>query len=180
MGHEKVSLLQASLEEWIEAGGPVDTRPTVVTQAKDLDLSKPTSYQARDNPIDVCSMNEMLGFVEENESIILDPRGSSFGKGHIPGTLHVPYSTLVSPDNKLKLKSKDELEAIFENAGIDVHTDKRIVCTCGSGISVCHVYLALRECGRTGEILVYDGSWNEWSQNPNAPKVVPSESSSIR
>lgn len=177
MGHQKVLLMQASLEEWMEAGGPVDTTPTTVIRAQDLDTTEPTRYQAT-GPTDVCTMNDMLKFLEEEDgekSIILDPRGSSFAKGYIPGARNIPYSSLVTPENQLKLKPIDELKAIFEDAGVDINTDKRIVCTCGSGVSVCHLYLALQECGRTGETLIYDGSWNEWSKNPTAPKVIPSE-----
>lgn len=32
-GHENVSLMQGSLEEWMEAGGPIDTSPTTVPTA---------------------------------------------------------------------------------------------------------------------------------------------------
>ena len=115
-----------------------------------------------------------LGVVQSEEATIVDPRGSSFErKGYMPGAKHLPYSSLVEADNKLKLKSKEELEQLFEQAGIDIQSEQPIVCSCGSGVSVCHVYLALEECGRKGTTLIYDGSWNEWSQNPEAPKVVP-------
>ena len=32
-----------------------------------------------------------------------------------------------------KFKSTEEMKAIFEGAGVDVQTDKRIICSCGSG-----------------------------------------------
>lgn len=174
MGHENVQLMQGSLEAWVEAGGPVDTEATEILKAEDLDTSKPSAYQARD-PSNVVDMDYMLRIVEsDGDATIVDPRGSSFAKkGHIPGAVHLPYSSLVEPDNKLKLKNPDELKEVFASAGIDIQSEKPIVCSCGSGVSVCHVYLALEECGREGETLIYDGSWNEWSQNPAAPKVVP-------
>jgi thiosulfate/3-mercaptopyruvate sulfurtransferase len=175
MGHSNVQLMQGSLEDWIEAGGTVDKESTTVPRAADLDLSKPSSYQtATDKLADVIAMDEMLTIVSDQEAIIIDPRGSSFAKGYIPGSIHMPYSSLVKADNQLQFKSKEDLQALFEQAGVDVNSEKPIVCSCGSGVSVCHVYLALQECGREGVTLIYDGSWNEWSQNPNAPKTIPS------
>lgn len=121
-------------------------------------------------------MYKMLIVVEEENAIIVDPRGSSFAKsGHIPGAKHIPYSSLVEKDNALKLKSKEELLDIFEAAGVDVNSDKDIVCSCGHGVSVCHVVLALEQCGRTNKTFIYDGSWQEWSSDPNSPKVLPNE-----
>lgn len=174
MGHENVQLMQGSLEDWKTAGGPVDENPTTVLPAKDLDTSQPLTYKAQD-PFDVVDMDYMLKIVQkEGEATIVDPRGSSFAKkGYMPGAIHLPYSSLVEPDNKLKLKSSAELEKLFEAAGVDIQSEKPIVCSCGSGVSVCHVYLALQECGRKGDTVIYDGSWNEWSQNLDAPKVVP-------
>jgi len=175
MGHENVQLMQGSLEDWVDAGGPIDEDSTVVLSANDVDVTQPTTYKARD-PVNVVDMKYMLDIVEKGEdaAIIVDPRGSSFAKkGHIPGAIHLPYSSLVDPDNQLKLKSPANLKKEFQKVGIDIHSDIPVVCSCGSGVSVCHIYLALEELGRKGQTLIYDGSWNEWSKNPDAPKVFP-------
>ena len=186
MGHENVQLMQGSLEDWVAAGGPVDEEPTTVILAKDLlkdddasspvSPSQPSKYIARD-PIDVVDMKTMVDYIEQRDNMectIVDPRGpKSFNEnGHMPGAKNLPYRSLVQAENPLKLKGTDELKVLFHQAGIDIQSEKPIVCSCGSGVSVCHVYLALEECGRKGKTVMYDGSWNEWSQDPHVPKVI--------
>ena len=44
--------------------------------------------------------------------------------------------------------------------------------------SVCHGYLALKELGRNmteENTKMYDGSWTEWSQEKDLPKILPDQ-----
>ena len=119
------------------------------------------------------SSNEDSG---DNDTIILDTRGSSYAKGHMPSAIHLPYADLVDPNNSLVLKSTSALKQMFEERNIDyLNPNKKIILSCGSGVSVCHGYLAMKQLGRkmTEEnTRIYDGSWTEWKDDPTLPKVT--------
>ena len=187
LGHAPVSVMQASLEEWIEHGGPIDTEPVSVARTSDF---RPASTdneivpeEEAANTIDLKRMEQILASLSadgsdsttETDAVILDARGSSFANGHMPGALNVPYSTLNEAGSTTRLKSKDELVTLFREAGFDPQLDagRTVVCTCGSGVSACSLYLALRECGCRDEIVMYDGSWQEWGSINALPKTVP-------
>ena len=117
------------------------------------------------------------------KTVIIDTRGSGYNTlGHIPSAIHLPYSLLVTPTNSLVLQPKTILETLFEERGIDYLNPKlNIILSCGSGVSVCHGFLALKELGRkiTEEnTRIYDGSWMEWGrEDERLPKVLSSLSS---
>ena len=55
--------------------------------------------------------------------------------------------------------SKDDLQALFARAGVDL--SRPLSVTCGSGVTACQVAMAAHECAHPG-VAVYDGAWSEW------------------
>ena len=84
-------------------------------------------------------------------------------RGHIPGALNVPWGDLVFEG---ELKTTDELRAIFDRAGVDLH--RPIIASCGSGVTAAVVVLALTTLGVNG-VCLYDGSWSEWGARSDLP-----------
>jgi thiosulfate/3-mercaptopyruvate sulfurtransferase len=110
-------------------------------------------------------------------SVIVDTRGSSFAKsGHIPGAMHLPYTSLSLPEDPLTLKPKLELEKVLrqaigddDNTALEKLRSEPVLLTCGTGVSVCTMALVLDELGFP-EPWMYDGSWDEWCMDPSTPK----------
>ena len=133
-------------------------------------------FTARHNLDLVRDLSDMTALVNDKSATILDARsparfaGSApepregVRSGHIPGAHNVPYAQVVNDDGTLK--SRDELHALFEAAGVDPH--KRVVTSCGSGITACVLALALAETGHLRNS-VYDGSWAEWGADESLP-----------
>ena len=151
----------------------------------------------QDKSIVVVKRDQVLQDANGDPTILLDARGSSFAKkGHIPSAIQIPYSMLmdhnnnrnninrnkkdiVADSNNLLFKDREAMQTLFQQAGVDPTTKQTVVCSCGSGVSACSLYVALLECGRDYKsTLLYDGSWQEWSQIKTLPKVLPTSSSS--
>ena len=158
------------------ATAPMDLRPGVVATADQV-LQNPKTGQP---------------------NLVLDARGSSFAQtGHMPGAKHVPYSTLMAlpqssllseesrkrpeeatPEFRNFFKDRASLRQLFQDATTSkddkdpITTTQTVVCSCGTGVSACSLYLALLECGRTHPTVLYDGSWQEWKQLDDMPKVL--------
>ena len=110
-----------------------------------------------------------------SNTVIIDTRGSLYTqKGHIPSAIHIPYRSLINPLNQLQLISKSELHKIFTQKDIDYQDPNlKIFLSCGSGVSVCHVFLAVMMLGRLNNTRIYHGSWKEWSKIEDLPIILP-------
>ena len=85
--------------------------------------------------------------------------------GHIPGAVNVEWTNNLLPDIGL-LKSPNTLRQLYEASGVT--KDKEIIVYCQSGMRASHTYFTLRLLGYP-RVRVYDGSWQEWGNDPTVP-----------
>jgi thiosulfate/3-mercaptopyruvate sulfurtransferase len=88
--------------------------------------------------------------------------------GHIDGAVNVPFSEITNGASQFK--SVDELKALFAAAG--VKPGETVVAYCHIGQQATATIFGARLLGHP--VLLYDGSFEEWSRLPNAPVVNPS------
>lgn len=88
-------------------------------------------------------------------------------KGHIKGAKSLPFTEVV--DDKLYLRKPVELKALFAKAG--VADGDTVVAYCHVGQQGTAVLFAARAIGHP--VLLYDGSFEEWSRKPELPVEDP-------
>jgi thiosulfate/3-mercaptopyruvate sulfurtransferase len=82
--------------------------------------------------------------------------------GHMPGATNLPFTELVEDG---RLKPVEQLHQIFTARGVDMK--QPVTTTCGSGVTAAVIALGLEIAG-AHRVSLYDGSWAEYAQHPEA------------
>ncbi len=86
--------------------------------------------------------------------------------GHIPGAHNLYWQSQLDGDGMFH--SRTTLRERYVQILGDVPPE-HVICYCGSGVTACHLLLAMEACGLSGAQL-YVGSWSEWcrQERPSA------------
>lgn len=180
-GHENSQILNGGFSMWKANNGPVTN--TVEKRNEQL-FSFPLQ---RDWSL-VANYEEVYDASQNNTAILIDARSpeefngdvikkGSLAAGHIPGSIHVDYtSLLLNPEERdLRFLPIDSLEVIF--AKIADSKDDPIIVYCHSGVRSAHLAFVLRELLHYTNVKNYDGSWIDWtrrmavSEGPFSPAI---------
>jgi thiosulfate/3-mercaptopyruvate sulfurtransferase len=166
--HRDVAILDGGLPKWLAEGRPVtDDTPaprerrltarlnTLLVRDKGQMLDNLTSR--REQVVDARSRGRFAGTAEE-------PR-PGLRRGHIPGSVNLPYDELVDPKTRTVLPA-EALAARFAASGLE--RGKPVVASCGSGVTACALVFGLHLLGWP-DVAVYDGSWAEWGLPGDTP-----------
>jgi thiosulfate/3-mercaptopyruvate sulfurtransferase len=167
-GHRDVAVLDGGLPKWLAESRPVDDAipspgarhftphfSTMMVRDKAQMTANLASH--REQVLDARAAPRFEGTVD-------DPWPGR-RRGHIPGSLNLPYDRLLDPQTRTLLPA-ERLAELFAGAGID--RTRPVVATCGSGVTACVVAFGLHLLGHH-DVAVYDGSWAEWGLPGDTP-----------
>jgi thiosulfate/3-mercaptopyruvate sulfurtransferase len=161
LGHHAVAVLDGGFQAWLQMGYP--------TRAGE-EHRVPKTFIARPRP-------EMLVTTDAVPAVrrLIDARAPERYRGetepidpvagHIPGAVNYDWKN--SLDATGRMLAPEVLRQRLGHVLGDMPPSAAAV-YCGSGVSSCHVLLAMAVAGLDGARL-YAGSWSEWCSNPSRP-----------
>jgi thiosulfate/3-mercaptopyruvate sulfurtransferase len=163
-GHERVSVINGGLSAWQAAGGPVESAEPAL-----LPPSSHGDYSPSFNPQMVSDWREVLDVVTAGSAQIVDARSEARFRceapeprpglpgGNIPGSLNLPFTEVVYPDDMSRFRPLGEITAAFDRAG--VVPGARVIFTCGSGVTAAVVLFAMNLIRNNAtNTAIYDGT----------------------
>jgi thiosulfate/3-mercaptopyruvate sulfurtransferase len=132
-------------------------------------LPPPATFTPRPWPAEAMADADLVNRLRRDPSgLVLDARSSERYRGevepidpiagHIPGARNAPWTDNVDPDTGRFLPA-ESLRRRYEDLG--VAPDRTTAVHCGSGVTACHLALAIRLAGLPDPRL-YVGSWSGW------------------
>jgi thiosulfate/3-mercaptopyruvate sulfurtransferase len=137
-----------------------------------IDAAAP--YPARFDRAAIADAGEVLSRLGEPSGWLFDVRAPERFRGevepldpvagHVPGALNHPFSQNLRDG---RFKPPEELHDQLAPA-LCGRKPEEVVAMCGSGVTACHLLLAMEHAGLHGA-RVYAGSWSGWISDPSRP-----------
>ncbi|WP_394826153.1 sulfurtransferase [Pendulispora albinea] len=170
-GHARASVLDGGLPAWTAAGLPLSTE-AATPPAGDFVAKLDPSISA----LDKVHVNAARERTRSGDALILDARAVERYRGdsepvdarpgHIPGAKSAPWSSNLREG---RFKSSEELKEQYRALGAE--RAREVIVYCGSGVTACHDWLALKLAG-VGGVHLYEGSWSDWARDPALPAAT--------
>lgn len=191
-GHDRVRVLDGGIHKWQAEERPLST---------DVPAPKVVTFTPRPRPSWLAIKDDVASALGHPGIAIVDCLFSELyhsteshlwgdRPGHIPSAVNIPYlanadpalatttaaerDRLLAAGRTLTFGSPDTLAALYAACGVT--PDRAVITYCGRGYSAACGLLALKVLGYQ-DVRLYDGSWTEWSADPQLPvEVTPTRS----
>jgi thiosulfate/3-mercaptopyruvate sulfurtransferase len=171
-GHDDVRLMDGGRDYWLENDYPLSTDvpefPAVEYEASGPRESIRAYREDVENAIERGVPLVDVRSPEEFRGEILAPPGlqeTAQRGGHIPGARNISWAAVTNDDGTFK--TREEIEALYADEGIDGDSTTVAYCRIGERSSV--AWFALHELLGYEDTINYDGSWTEWGNLVGAP-----------
>ncbi|MGC8515365.1 MAG: sulfurtransferase [Thermoplasmata archaeon] len=144
-------VLDGGLNAWLKAGGDVTTivperkSSSVRLKAKKYMIVEKEAIESNSSPFSLIDARSPDRYAGEYEPIDRIP-------GHIPTAKNIFWKNVLNEDGTYK--TPEQIRSIFKEVG------KNPVLYCGSGVTSCVNYIAMRIAGI--EPKLYPGGWSHW------------------
>ena len=154
----RAALLDGGMPEWVRAGHPV-TAELPAPPARGRIRPNPARRTVVDADfVETHERSPGTALVDARSPVYYDGTEAGSGvRGHIPGAHTIPFTSLV--DDSLRVKPREQLEALFRQAGVGA--GDTVIAYCHVGMQATAVVFAARLLGHPARL--YDGSMQDWA-----------------
>jgi len=156
LGAADVKVLHKDLNTWRKSRIPLTAAPKVLG-ATVFEAKIDANILATTAMVKAASNNPKIVIVDSRDLNEFDGTDGK-SKGHIPSAIHISYKDLLTASGDFK--SKEEIKAIADKAGISA--DKEVILYCQTSIRAAVSYFALKNILSLENVKLYEGSIEEW------------------
>ncbi|HEV8536496.1 MAG TPA: sulfurtransferase [Candidatus Limnocylindria bacterium] len=166
-GHDRMAVMEGGIQKWIAEGRPLESGDVSVP---------PATFTPRPREGVIATKEEVLAAVRTGDPWLLDVRRDSeftgvekraARGGHVPGAVNILWKDALNDD--WTLRDPNELEEFYTNAGFGPETST--VTYCQAGVRAAFTHMVLTALGHD-DVRTYDGSWEEWGNDPDVPIIT--------
>lgn len=169
LGHDRVAVLDGGVPAWVAEGHAL---------SRDEAEPIPRSFTPRPDPGQLADTEALAEELARGDCLLVDVRAAARFRGeqepidpvagHVPGAVNRPFAENLDPSGRF-LPAVQLAESLCELCGDK--PPERVVAMCGSGVTACHLLLAMAYAGLPVGRL-YPGSWSEWIRDTRRPVAV--------